>query len=163
MGGKYYAERSFSITPFISAVCRTQDTRYGFRHLCTLSVTGMEVGRSKSCYYNRTWEAFEYQTVIRQAIEGSSLSKTDSETALKWCESYRPGNPFLGSVAAVAALGSILGGTQKEANDWKSRMLKAGLSNSGLEMPDDWASLSEDEKQKRLDGAISVLAESNKV
>jgi hypothetical protein len=36
-------------------------------------------------------------------------------------------------------------------------MLKAGLDGSGLIMPKDWDSLSEDEKEARLNGAISQL------
>ena len=63
----------------------------------------------------------------------------------------------LKSIAMVAMFGEILGGNQKEKNDWKARMLKAGLDNRGLVIPDDWDSLSEDEKESRLNGAISAL------
>jgi hypothetical protein len=38
------------------------------------------------------------------------------------------------------------------------RMLKAGLENQGLMIPDDWGLLSEDEKQRRLNGAITAIA-----
>jgi len=63
----------------------------------------------------------------------------------------------LKTVAMVAALGSVLCQDQKSANDWKARMLKAGLEGSGLIMPEDWDGLSEDEKERRLDGAIGEL------
>jgi hypothetical protein len=36
-------------------------------------------------------------------------------------------------------------------------MLKAGLEGRGLIMPDDWDDLSEDEKNRRLDGVIATL------
>lgn len=62
----------------------------------------------------------------------------------------------LGLVAGIAMLGNIFCNDQKESNDWKARMLKAGLGE-GLQMPDDWGSLSEEEKQRRLDGAIEIL------
>ncbi len=58
----------------------------------------------------------------------------------------------------VAAFGDILCSGQKEKNDWKTRMLKAGLSGKGLSMPADWDQLSEDEKEKRLNKAVGVLA-----
>jgi hypothetical protein len=45
--------------------------------------------------------------------------------------------------------------TQKETNDWKARMLKAGVPE--LSMPDDWEDLSEDEKESRLNKGIGVL------
>lgn len=64
----------------------------------------------------------------------------------------------LKTIAMVAKLGDIFGETQKQKNDWKARMLKAGLENSGLIIPDDWDQLDEDTKQARLDGAIGELA-----
>lgn len=67
-------------------------------------------------------------------------------------------NP-LRSIAAIAMMGEIFGTTKKEKNHWKARMIKAGMENRGLIMPDDWDSLSEDEKEKRLNGVIAVLTE----
>lgn len=64
----------------------------------------------------------------------------------------------LHTVAMIAQLGNIFGSNQKESNDWKARMLKAGLENKGLIMPDDWDQLSEDEKATRLDGAIGAIS-----
>jgi len=63
----------------------------------------------------------------------------------------------LGSIAMIAKMGELLTDTQSQANDWKARMLKAGLGE-GLSMPDDWGALSEDEKQARLDKAIQTIA-----
>jgi hypothetical protein len=51
---------------------------------------------------------------------------------------------------------------KKEQNDWKARMLKAGLGNAGLQMPEDWESLDEQTKEARLNAVISVLR-NNKV
>ncbi|HJZ24632.1 MAG TPA: hypothetical protein VJ201_09360, partial [Candidatus Babeliales bacterium] len=63
----------------------------------------------------------------------------------------------LKSIATIAMLGDVLGKSQKESNDWKTRMLKAGLEGKGLIMPDDWDTLSEDTKEARLNGALSQL------
>lgn len=65
---------------------------------------------------------------------------------------------MLKSVAMVAMMGDILCKDQKAKNDWKTRMLKAGLDGRGLIMPEDWESLSEAEKERRLDGSIKILA-----
>jgi hypothetical protein len=64
----------------------------------------------------------------------------------------------LKSIAAIAMMGSIFGNNQKESNDWKARMIKAGLGE-GIQMPDDWDQLSEDEKERRLEGVIGILGE----
>jgi len=62
------------------------------------------------------------------------------------------------SVSIVAALGAILCPDQKSKNDWQTRILKAGLGNRGLQMPDNWDQLTEDEKEKRLAGALGAIA-----
>jgi len=54
----------------------------------------------------------------------------------------------------VALMGDLLCDTKKQKNDWKKRMLKAGIPD--LDIPDDWDELSEDEKEKRLNKVISL-------
>ena len=56
--------------------CYTQDTSYGFRHICCDGFSNTDVCRyvkddiiAKASYYNRTWECFRYETVLKQAIE----------------------------------------------------------------------------------------------
>ena len=50
-------------------VCNWQKTRYGFRHIAVLHKNGFEIARAKTCYYNRTWERFEYESVLNKIIE----------------------------------------------------------------------------------------------
>lgn len=93
----------------------------------------------------------EFTEILGKKINGSvqEQKKREEESS----------NSFLRTVAGVAAMGDILAGDSKAAkNDWKARMLKAGLENKGLIMPDDWESLSEEEKEKRLNGAIKELS-----
>lgn len=40
-----------------------EDTRYGFRHVCQA-----DFGDAICNYYNRTWESYRYQSVLRSAI-----------------------------------------------------------------------------------------------
>lgn len=64
----------------------------------------------------------------------------------------------LKTIGIIAMMGDIFHkGDRKAGNDWKARMLKAGLEGRGLIMPSDWETLSEEEKQSRLDGAINEL------
>ena len=65
-------------------------------------------------------------------------------------------NGFKG-IAMVAKMGEIFGKTKQEANNWKVRMLKAGLENRGFIMPEDWETLTENEKERRLNGVINEL------
>lgn len=61
--------RIFSLNNEYSVVCNWQKTRYGFRHLATLHKNGFEIAKAKFCYYNRTWERFEYESVLNKIIE----------------------------------------------------------------------------------------------
>jgi len=60
--------RIFNLNSEYNVVCNWQNTRYGFRHLAVLHKNGFEIAREKCCYYNRTWERFEFETVINKVI-----------------------------------------------------------------------------------------------
>lgn len=50
-------------------VNNSRGNRSGFVHETTLlSNNGLEVGTYKIQYYNRTWECYQYQTVMRSCI-----------------------------------------------------------------------------------------------
>ncbi len=145
----------------IEVVCESQKTRNGFRHLATLLYNGIESESVKCCYLNRTWERFEFESVLEKLARDSKvLSDKEKKVFQEFIEN---GNRVeddlspLKNIARIAKLGEIFGKNQKEANDWKARILKAGLENKGLIMPDDWNELNEDEKTKRLNGAIAQL------
>ena len=65
---------------------------------------------------------------------------------------------MLRSIAMVANLGNIFADTQEQKNAWKLRMLKAGLENKGLILPEDFDTLPEEEKERRLNGAIEAIS-----
>ena len=60
--------QSFKINESTEIVCRSEGTRYGFRHLATLLINGHEVEKNKCYYYNRTWEPFQFHDVIMGLI-----------------------------------------------------------------------------------------------
>ena len=48
--------------------CYTQSTSYGFRHVAFFDEAWGEIQLAKACYYNRTWERFTYETVLKKAL-----------------------------------------------------------------------------------------------
>lgn len=151
----------FKMSKNIEVVCEALKTRNGFKHTATLFVDGKERESVKICYLNRTWERYEYQSVLRKILnETKYLNDTEKKKFAKKTEEPDFSNEEMAglkAIGAVAMMGDIFGKTQKEKNDWKVRMLKAGLENQGLIMPDDWDTLSEKEKEGRLNGAIGVI------
>jgi hypothetical protein len=154
--------KTFKINNNYQIICNCENTRYGFRHLASLKDKNYnEIAKAKCCYYNRTWGSFEYETVIRQLLNKSGiLTKTKQKNFLNRISgNYRKEvKKQFGAVAMVAQFGNLLCNTQVEKNDWKARMLRAGLENKGLTMPEDWNSLSEDDKETRLNNVIELLA-----
>jgi hypothetical protein len=77
--------RIFNLNNEYSIVCNWQNTRYGFRHLATLHKNGFEIAKAKTCYYNRTWERFEYETTLIKIIKDNftGQEKTDFLEVIK--------------------------------------------------------------------------------
>ena len=53
----------------ISFRCYTTDTRSGFCHTAHYIGWEYDLTDTKASYYNRTWERFEYESVLKKAIE----------------------------------------------------------------------------------------------
>ena len=52
----------------IELVCSRRDTRNGFAHDCHMFIDGQEAA-AETCYYlNRTWERYDFQSVILKAV-----------------------------------------------------------------------------------------------
>jgi len=68
----------FRLNKTYSIVCNSENTRYGFRHLASLIKDGTKIDGDKACYYNRTWESYEYQSVILGLID-KTMYLTDKE------------------------------------------------------------------------------------
>ena len=72
MAYKYYGKQTFTATVGSKEYkinCYGQGTRYGFRHVAFLDRGYTEEQLAKACYYNRTWERFTYETVLKSAIK----------------------------------------------------------------------------------------------
>ncbi|MEK0337844.1 MAG: hypothetical protein QQN41_10465 [Nitrosopumilus sp.] len=55
--------------------CVSGNTRNGFKHTATLRIDGFKICTVTCTYLNRTWEAYEYESVFQKI-----LSKTDALT-----------------------------------------------------------------------------------
>lgn len=146
----------FQLNERFSVVCAWQKTRYGFRHTATLISNGMDTGnKTKCCYYNRTWESYEYQSVLHQAINKffddeaakAFIEKVDAEAHGEFEKAFMP-------YKMMAALADICGSNTEEKNAMKKRSLEM---IPGIEFPDDFDRLSEEEKERRLTGALKQL------
>jgi hypothetical protein len=79
----------FHLNKKYNVVCDWQNTRYGFRHIAVLHKNGFEIARAKCCYYNRTWESFEYESVIKKIIEANFEGKEKQKYLKKLEEKIR--------------------------------------------------------------------------
>lgn len=153
-----------NITPHLTVEAKTYETRYSWGHKAWIYLDGEEIAHSKAVYHNRTWESYQFESVLLSLYEKCKNKKLLNKRYLKlFKKMIENGGKVerervqsqMRSTAMVASLGAIFGKTQKESNDWKTRMLKAGFP--GLEMPADWETLSEDEKESRLDKVIKEM------
>ena len=152
---------TFQLTKNIRIEAEGYSTRYSWGHKAYLYINEQEAGYKKITYYNRTWESYTYETILWSIVEDSKrFTNRQKKYLYKVIKNWRDveSERSMKMIANIARMGELLTTTQKESNDWKSRMLKAGLSTSGLIMPEDWDTLSEDEKTKRLDGAIAQIS-----
>ena len=153
--------KTFKINEFTEITCNCVNTRYGFRHDAKLFINNELHTKAKACYYNRTWESFEYESVINDLLNKAKIMTGEQKS--KFLEACRKNeldevNKNFGFIAGIAKLGEIFCNTQTEKNDWKTRMLRAGLSDKGLIMPEDWNTLNENEKERRLNNVIGELS-----
>jgi len=155
--------RIFKINPKIEIVCEWKKTRTAFKHEATLFKNGIEQIKSKICYINRTWERFEFQSVlikiVNEAEKNKIISAKERQECIKYLEEDRTDWSDFKAVTQAVKIGEVLCNTQKDKNDWNMRMIKAGLEHKGLIIPEDWNKLDEDTKQKRLDGVIKLIGE----
>lgn len=80
---KVYSRQIFKVNDELSILCESQDTRSGFRHVATILRDGFGTGYKpvKICYLNRTWESYQFQSVLHKLGEvGEGLN--DEERAL---------------------------------------------------------------------------------
>lgn len=154
------ADKIFKINDEIEIHCYSRGNKYGFTHRAVMVVKGQRSTEAKCQYYNRTWERFQFESVLNKVLAKDKFFTSEQIHMLLngWAEdNHKEIDKMFGGIAMVAMMGEVFGKDTKEKNDWKERMLKAGLGNMGLEMPPDWNDLDEETKQERLDAVIKHL------
>jgi len=142
-------------------IAKFGDSRDGFNHFATLYDHGFPEETVKIHYINRTWERYEFQSVLQKLVEKTGkLSDTEKANL----EEYLKGDltnwaPFK-QAASLAMLGDILGSTPEQKNKLKTMALQSSLP--GLEIPEEWASLPEEEKAKRLNKVVEMVGQVGK-
>jgi len=74
--------RIFNLNNIYNVVCNFESTKSGFRHIAVLHKNGYEIARCKECYLNRTWECFEFETVLKKIIN-NNFEGQEKENFLK--------------------------------------------------------------------------------
>ena len=148
--------KSFKINDRIEIECERKKTRMAFKHTAVLLLDGRRVDETKVCYQNRTWESYEFQSVMEKLIEKTkALSKSEKKEVQAFIKNYKETGTFDG-LLMMAKIGDVLCNTPEEKNDWKKRMMKASLGEA-VNFPENWDTLPEEEKTRRLNGAFDAL------
>lgn len=71
-------------TESLRIICNTYNTRNGYAHEVSVYGAGSEVWEAKKNYQGRTWESFEYESVIRKVAQ--KLPKQYESELLKYCD-----------------------------------------------------------------------------
>ena len=61
--------RIFNLDDVYNVVCNWKKTRNGFKHIATLHKNGQSIFETKICYLNRTWERFEYESILLKVVD----------------------------------------------------------------------------------------------
>ena len=60
--------KNFKLDNIYSIVCNWKNRRNGFKHTANLYKNGLSIYETKICYLNRTWERFEYESILTKVI-----------------------------------------------------------------------------------------------
>ena len=141
-------KKIFNISKRERIECYRSNTRNGFKHTAEFFKGNKMVERTSVSYLNRTWEKFDFDTVIERLLDMMKLSETVKNRIKKAVEDINMGNHVSmdRSILALTTLGDVFYKSKTKKNEFKVRMLKA----KGFSFPSDWDSLSENVKEKRL-------------
>jgi hypothetical protein len=77
-------ERLFTIDNNTSILCEVYENSRNWGHRARVFRDGGEVVKTTQTYYNRTWESFQFQTVLRSALRKSCLyGEEEMDTIMK--------------------------------------------------------------------------------
>ena len=127
MAVKQYDVRYFSAKvngKEIEFRCYTTDTRCGFCHTAHYVGWDYDMTDTKVSYYNRTWERFEYESVLKRAIE--KLPKDIQQSVYDQIIDHKAADEEKKAEEMVESFQKLHEGLSEEN--------KERLANSGIEM-----------------------------
>lgn len=78
----------------VEFVNQSRSTRHGFAHDTTMFVDGWEIESATCHYLNRTWECFQYQSVMLKAVSQEiDYIEECNERKLKECNGWKKLTP----------------------------------------------------------------------
>ena len=79
--------RIFKLSEHYDIVCESKGNKTGFKHKVTLLYHGIEQVKTSIQYYNRTWERFTYESVIKKVI-GEHFNNQEREAHLNTVKNF---------------------------------------------------------------------------
>ena len=146
----------FKLDDTYTVNCEFKKTRMAFKHVAVITENGRPVYETKICYQNRTWERYEFESVIHRAIRSHFKKAAPVEDYIKAANAIGNGieEARFQPLKAICTLGSILCETADGKAKWNKRMLS---TVPGLDFPDEFDQLPAEERERRLNNAVKVL------
>jgi len=136
-------------------VAEAKKTRNGFKHEATLyNQCGQIDDSTKINYLNRTWESYEFQSVINKLVERGGEGTPEVKAFL--AKDLTNWAPFK-QTSALMKFAEVIGGDLKQQNELKLKTLKATMPE--ILIPEDWGTLDEPAKADRLKKIEGLLTE----
>lgn len=145
----------FKLNDTYSIVCNDKKTRSGFKHEATLRANGLSQRSTKICYLNRTWESYEYQSVVHRLID-LYFSKDQAQRYKNVVDGKgnEESKHAFDTVKLAMVVGELVGGNKEERVAFKKRMLS---TVPGMEFPDGFDELPVEERERRLKAVENTL------
>lgn len=152
----------FKVNKNIEMIASYKNARDGFNHFATLMYNGNDVETVKSHYINRTWESYEFESVLLKLAEKSKILSISEKTEVKqYIKDYentnrQAVNNTFKSLSMFMKMTDLFVDDLKSKNESKLRMIQATIGN-GLILPDNWETIPEAEKETRLNNIQNML------
>lgn len=156
--------KEFEINESITIECKYKNCRDGFSHYATLIYNGNDVETVKVHYINRTWESYEFESVLFKLVEKSKiLNETEKQEVKQYIKEYeninrKEVNDTFKGLSMFMKMTDLFNDDIKTKNESKLKMVQATMGN-GLILPDNWETIPEPEKEKRLNNISNMLME----
>lgn len=124
------------------------DSPYSWGHYAKLYKGDSQIDEAKYTYYNRTWETYKYQSIVHGILGKNKLSGLSKladqlgETGVR---------EELKKLSGLVRMGQLMGVDG-------AKVLEIA-TNGQVNRPEEWETLPEEEREKRLSRVINLLEE----